>query len=57
MPSSMFLQLSFINHSCVVNCHFHFIGDYQFLLATKDIEQGEELTIAYVDPLSPLKMR
>lgn len=28
LPSSVFLQLSFINHSCVVNCHHQFIGDY-----------------------------
>ena len=26
-------------------------------MATKDIAEGEELSIAYVDPLSPVKMR
>ncbi|CAM6084852.1 unnamed protein product [Calypogeia fissa] len=40
---------SFMNHSCVPNCHMIDIGDAMFVRASRNIQQGEELTRAYFD--------
>jgi hypothetical protein len=45
--SGVYIRSSYANHSCVPNSHRSFIGDLLLLHATKDIENGEELTISY----------
>ena len=55
--SALFHIMALVNHSCVKNCSHQVIGDYMFLMAIRDIKEGEELFISYIDPLSPLEMR
>lgn len=38
---------SYINHSCVPNCHGAFIGDMQIVRAAKDLSAGTEIENAY----------
>ncbi|XP_028785080.1 uncharacterized protein LOC114740989 [Neltuma alba] len=48
---------SFINHSCCPNARRLHVGDYLIVHASKDIKAGEEITFAYLDPLSSLHKR
>ena len=36
-----------INHSCINNCRFFFIGSVVFMLACRDIPQGGEILDSY----------
>lgn len=60
-PASQFLGLwplaSFINHSCASNSVRLHVGDTLFLHASRPIEAGEEVTLAYVNTLLPKQMR
>ena len=38
---------SFLNHSCIANVSFDFLGDMLFLFAKKDIEKNEEICVNY----------
>lgn len=41
----------YINHSCEPNCEFDFEGEQAFVVAGRDIDAGEELTLDYAyDP-------
>ena len=53
----MFINSSLIAHSCVSNTLRLFVGDYSILMAKKDIQEGELITMEYADSLSPLKQR
>lgn len=58
LPSAGFwITPSFVNHSCFGNCTRFFIGDIAFVIATRDIQQGEEITWTYVDPTASLARR
>ena len=49
--AELFLTASRINHSCVPNAD-HFFGDesgWKSFVATRDITEGEEITISYID--------
>ena len=41
---------SFINHSCLPNAYYYGIGPYIIIKTIKDINQGEEISISYVEP-------
>ncbi|XP_057747975.1 methyltransferase FGSG_00040 [Arachis stenosperma] len=53
----LWLLPSFINHSCCPNSRRLHVGDYLIVHASKDLKAGEEITFAYLDPLSPLSKR
>jgi tetratricopeptide (TPR) repeat protein len=38
---------SFFNHSCMPNAFIHFLGDMAFVIAKRDIEKSEEVTLSY----------
>ncbi|KAL2610497.1 hypothetical protein R1flu_029070 [Riccia fluitans] len=42
---------SFVNHSCVANAIHNILGDTMFIRAVRDIDEGEEIFLSYVDPL------
>ncbi|KAJ1605389.1 SET domain-containing protein [Cryptosporidium canis] len=49
---------SCFNHSCDPSCHIHTIDDSTvYVIANRDIESEEELTISYIDNTLPLKDR
>jgi hypothetical protein len=48
--NGFWIHTSYINHSCLPNSVRSFLGDMLFLRATRDIEQGEEITSQYVSP-------
>lgn len=47
--SGIWIQASYINHSCYFNTRRSFIGDMQLVRATQNIPAGEELTFIYMD--------
>lgn len=47
--SGIWIQASYINHSCMANCTRNFIGDMIIVRATKDITADTELGFWYVD--------
>uniref|UniRef100_F7FRC7 [histone H3]-lysine(4) N-trimethyltransferase n=1 Tax=Monodelphis domestica TaxID=13616 RepID=F7FRC7_MONDO len=49
----LYPSMSLLNHSCDPNCVIVFEGPSLFLRAVRDIQQGEELTICYLDVLMP----
>ena len=50
--SGVWIQASYINHSCDPNCEVSFHGDLLVLRALRDIKDGEQLFLNYV----PLKV-
>jgi hypothetical protein len=53
----LWLLPSFINHSCCPNARRLHVGDYLIVHASRDLKAGEEITLAYLDPLTPLNKR
>ena len=57
----MFRIHSCINHSCNPNAHMTFSGaehrGHAWVRALRDIVEGEEILISYVDPTLPLASR
>lgn len=54
-PAQLFLTASRINHSCVPNAE-QFCGDelgWKSFVANRDITEGEEITISYIDHFKP----
>ncbi|KAG9483979.1 hypothetical protein GDO78_009735 [Eleutherodactylus coqui] len=49
--------MSLLNHSCDPNCVIIFEGKFLHLRTIKEIPQGEELTISYIDVKMPSHMR
>ncbi|CAL5995184.1 SET_domain-containing protein [Hexamita inflata] len=39
-----------INHSCLPNAYWYFIGDVQFIITQRQIEENEQIFLQYVDP-------
>lgn len=57
---SLFPAASFFNHSCEPNLHHTFVCEDSSIImirAARDIQEGEELTITYLDLLLNLKER
>ena len=53
LPAGLFLTASRINHSCIPNAD-NFFGDesgWKSLVANRDITEGEEITVSYVERL------
>ncbi|PKA49779.1 Histone-lysine N-methyltransferase ATXR2 [Apostasia shenzhenica] len=48
---------SFVNHSCCPNARRLHVGGRLVLHASRDIDAGEEITVAYYDVLRPLSER
>jgi len=47
--TGLYFPSNLLNHSCDPNCVVVFQGRTQFIVATKDIEKDDELTISYID--------
>ncbi|KAI2466066.1 SET domain-containing protein [Annulohypoxylon bovei var. microspora] len=56
---SLFTEVSRLNHDCRPTCAYYFdhVDFHQKVLAVRDIMVGEELTIAYYDPLQIQSVR
>lgn len=57
---NVYLAPSFLNHSCEPNAHRSFFRDDSsivFIKAIKDIAEGEEVTISYMDILANFEER
>ena len=48
---------SFMNHSCIPNVSTVVIGDAMIVVAARNLQCGDELTVAYFDIFRPLKER
>lgn len=46
----IWINASYINHSCINNCHRTFIGDVMIVRATKDLKANTELRFCYQPP-------
>lgn len=55
--SAIYHFASFLNHGCVGNVSYIFIGDTIILRCRVAIKKGEELLDSYIDPLLDLKER
>lgn len=55
--TGMWIQASYINHSCLHNTVRTFIGDMMILRASCDIEAGEEIVISYQSSAIPFPKR
>eukprot|EP00960_Hanusia_phi_P007857 224857-Hanusia_phi.AAC.1 len=53
----LFPIAALMNHSCSPSCVQSFHGRRMQLRALRDIEEGEELTLSYIDPAEPLVVR
>ncbi|KAI0884311.1 SET domain-containing protein [Annulohypoxylon maeteangense] len=56
---SLFTEVSRLNHDCRPNCAYYFdhLDFHQKVIAVRDIMAGEELTIAYYDPIQIQSVR
>lgn len=54
---ALYIQTSVFDHSCRSNAAFVFIGKRMQIRAMKDIQEGEEVTIHYVDIMETKKER
>ncbi|PVH96892.1 SET domain-containing protein, partial [Periconia macrospinosa] len=52
VSNGIWLQASYINHSCFSNVQRAFIGDMMIVRATQDIGKGEEILFWYNDPFN-----
>jgi hypothetical protein len=48
----MCLEMCYPNHSCRPNCYISTDGVRYYLISLRDIEEGEQLTVRYMDPYS-----
>ncbi|KAI1177157.1 hypothetical protein F4777DRAFT_587391 [Nemania sp. FL0916] len=54
---SCYPEVARLNHDCRPNVHYHITNATITALASRDIQQGEELTVSYVDVFLPSKER
>ena len=54
---SLYPSASYFNHSCEPNCEVFETGSILTIHPTRDIAQGDEVTIAYIDTQQPLHSR
>lgn len=55
--TGIWIQASYINHSCLQNTFRAFIGDMMILRAACDIKAGEEIVTSYQSPAIPFPKR
>ncbi|KAI0139999.1 SET domain-containing protein [Hypoxylon sp. NC0597] len=57
--AGVFTDFSRINHSCFPNADWSSDGETELMMvrATRDIAEGEEITITYINELAPLSQR
>ncbi|KDQ17930.1 hypothetical protein BOTBODRAFT_143664, partial [Botryobasidium botryosum FD-172 SS1] len=48
-PSALYLLPSLFNHACAATANWYHFGEVMVIRAVRDLEEGEELTIAYVE--------
>ncbi|KAL6069720.1 TOM (translocase of outer membrane) complex component [Balamuthia mandrillaris] len=56
-PTGLWLDPSYLNHSCQPNCNYFFVGDFMFVVTATQIAAGEELTVAYLPPFLSFSQR
>lgn len=55
--SGIWLQASYMNHSCLPNVHGVYMGDMMIVRAVRDIPAGGEIFTRYADPSLPFAQR
>ncbi|RUS35526.1 hypothetical protein BC938DRAFT_480333 [Jimgerdemannia flammicorona] len=55
--TGLWILPSLINHSCLANASFFNIGDFMFIRAVRDLNEGEEVCVAYVGVLDTYEGR
>ena len=55
--TGLWVQSSYINHSCIGNVDRAFIGDFMIVRASRSIKAGEELLFSYTAPLGSVEER
>lgn len=55
--TGLWLAPSRLNHACDANCSWCTIGDMMFVRCQREVAAGDELCIAYCDPLGSLRDR
>lgn len=55
--TGLWLLPSFINHSCSPNASRLVVGEAMFIIASRDIRAKEEITISYMDAMTPVRQR
>ncbi|CAL6062147.1 SET_domain-containing protein [Hexamita inflata] len=50
METAFVLTPALINHSCIPNCNWYFLGDVQFMVSTMRIQKGEQVFTSYFHP-------
>ncbi|XP_030853044.1 histone-lysine N-methyltransferase SMYD3-like [Strongylocentrotus purpuratus] len=53
----IYLRASMLNHSCDPNCAWVCDGRKLQIMTVKDVKEGDECTISYVDAMKPAKVR
>jgi hypothetical protein len=48
------LELGMVNHSCDPNCYLYYDSTFFYLIALRDLEEGEQLTMRYGDPAATM---
>ncbi|KAI9139522.1 hypothetical protein BKA69DRAFT_1126471 [Paraphysoderma sedebokerense] len=56
-PCGLWILPSYINHSCRENANRFFIGDFMFIRSIQDIQEGEEITMTYIDSTKDYDVR
>jgi len=54
--TGIWIQASYINHSCNSTCERSFIGDFQIVKAARDMPANTELTFSYITMEEPAAM-
>ena len=49
----VYIQAAMINHSCCPNCIQTFVNNKLYIRSIREIKEGEEITIAYIDVAKP----
>lgn len=57
ISSALYFPTNFLNHSCDPNCLVVYQRKNQRVFALRDIEEGEELTISYIEKENSLQKR
>ncbi|THV98629.1 hypothetical protein D6D18_05201 [Aureobasidium pullulans] len=56
-PVGLWINASYVNHSCIPNVAHSYIGDMMILRAAKNIPKGTEITMAYRKPHADPEIR
>uniref|UniRef100_A0AC35F2E6 SET domain-containing protein n=1 Tax=Panagrolaimus sp. PS1159 TaxID=55785 RepID=A0AC35F2E6_9BILA len=53
----LFILPSYFNHSCLANAHRTFYGNVMVIHANMDIKKGDEICLAYINPMTDFLVR